>query len=136
LRSLLEEIMQFRVATFIYVTVSSSLEAITSAPAIFSYIYHEASDFAMINMAEDKRGSCEIRVEDIGIGFGEKYPDKIFLPFQRLHGRNGKYEEVGFPVSAIAVLQPMQNMRSLGSLYPLGHFISPSKNGVSAVFRA
>ncbi len=39
--------------------------------------------------------SCEIRVEDDGIGFEEKYLDKIFLPFQRLHGRSSGYEGVG-----------------------------------------
>jgi signal transduction histidine kinase len=39
--------------------------------------------------------SCEIRVEDDGIGFEEKYLDKIFLPFQRLHGRSSDYEGVG-----------------------------------------
>jgi PAS domain S-box-containing protein len=30
---------------------------------------------------------CELRVEDNGIGFEEKYTDRIFNVFQRLHGR-------------------------------------------------
>ncbi len=36
----------------------------------------------------------ELRVEDNGIGFDEKYHDRIFNLFQRLHGR-GKYEGTG-----------------------------------------
>jgi PAS domain S-box-containing protein len=35
-----------------------------------------------------------IFVEDNGIGFNEKYLDKVFSPFQRLHGRS-EYEGVG-----------------------------------------
>jgi signal transduction histidine kinase len=31
---------------------------------------------------------CMILVEDNGIGFNEKYLERIFLPFQRLHGRS------------------------------------------------
>ena len=43
----------------------------------------------------DEQGVHEIRVEDNGIGFEEKYVDQIFLPFQRLHGRSSVYEGVG-----------------------------------------
>jgi len=37
---------------------------------------------------------CELTVADRGIGFDEKYLDRIFTPFQRLHGR-GEYEGTG-----------------------------------------
>lgn len=39
-------------------------------------------------------GRCEVRVEDNGIGFDEKYLDRIFNLFQRLHGQ-GKYAGTG-----------------------------------------
>jgi len=41
-----------------------------------------------------KDGECLIFVEDNGIGFEEHYLDRIFKPFQRLHGRN-EYKGTG-----------------------------------------
>jgi PAS domain S-box-containing protein len=45
--------------------------------------------------SKEMEDAHEIYVEDNGIGFDEKYLDKIFEPFQRLHGRSSEYEGVG-----------------------------------------
>jgi signal transduction histidine kinase len=43
-------------------------------------------------------GRCVIAVEDNGIGFDDKYSERIFGTFQRLHGR-GAYEGTGIGLS-------------------------------------
>jgi signal transduction histidine kinase len=40
-------------------------------------------------------GSCSIVVEDNGIGFEEEFAERIFAPFQRLHGRSSPFEGTG-----------------------------------------
>ncbi len=42
----------------------------------------------------DGNGNWQIKIEDNGIGFEEKYADRIFEPFKRLHGRDA-YEGTG-----------------------------------------
>lgn len=42
----------------------------------------------------DQEGMVEIRIQDNGIGFNEKYLDRIFQPFQRLN-TNGEFPGIG-----------------------------------------
>lgn len=48
-----------------------------------------------IHCSEQDAGACRIFVEDKGIGFDEKYLERIFTPFQRLHGPKSPYKGAG-----------------------------------------
>ena len=66
---------------------------------------------------------CEITVQDNGIGFDEKYIDKMFAVFQRLHGR-GEYEGTGV---GLAVCRRIVDRHH-------GSITAKSKPGQGAVF--
>jgi signal transduction histidine kinase len=68
-------------------------------------------------------GQFEIQVEDNGIGFDEKYLDKIFRPFERLHGRSA-YEGSGI---GLALCQKIVQKHG-GDLY------AKSQVGKGAIF--
>jgi signal transduction histidine kinase len=66
---------------------------------------------------------CEIRVVDNGIGFNEKYLDRIFAPFQRLHGRT-EYEGAGM---GLAICQKIAERHG-------GKITAHSKPGAGSTF--
>jgi two-component system, LuxR family, sensor kinase FixL len=69
------------------------------------------------------RRLCQIRVEDNGIGFDEKYLDRIFTVFQRLHGR-GEYEGSGV---GLAICRKIVLRHG-------GHITAHSQPGLGAIF--
>jgi signal transduction histidine kinase len=58
--------------------------------------YHRPEERPIIKIYPTpcNKGLCCIAVEDNGIGFDEKHAERIFRPFQRLHGRSS-YEGTG-----------------------------------------
>jgi len=55
------------------------------------FVANKSTDGSEVTLGEE---FCELTVQDNGIGFDEKYLDKIFAVFTRLHGRQ-EYEGTG-----------------------------------------
>jgi light-regulated signal transduction histidine kinase (bacteriophytochrome) len=57
--------------------------------------FHKEEEAPIVKVyTKSLNGTCQILVQDNGIGFDEKYLDRIFAIFQRLHGRL-EYEGTG-----------------------------------------
>jgi signal transduction histidine kinase len=59
--------------------------------------FHKTGEKPAVKISSSSIDDCKLQivVEDKGIGFDEKYLDKIFAPFQRLHGKSSQFKGSG-----------------------------------------
>lgn len=76
-----------------------------------------------LEKGSDEKELCEIRIEDNGIGFDEKYLRRIFQVFQQLHSRD-KYEGLGLGLAICRKIVERHN----------GQITAESRSGEGATF--
>lgn len=69
---------------------ASQLNQLFTNLILNSFKYKREDTIPTVNISARKKDDdyWEIAIEDNGIGFDEKYADRIFQPFQRLHGKS------------------------------------------------
>jgi len=67
-----------------------------NVPPVINISYQRTKEFSQVHNAEVEWEI--ITISDNGIGFSEEYLEKIFVPFQRLHGRS-QYKGTGIGLS-------------------------------------
>jgi light-regulated signal transduction histidine kinase (bacteriophytochrome) len=83
-----------------------------------------APEILVERLADCGPGQVAFAVRDNGIGFDPKYADRIFQPFQRLHGR-GEYEGTGM---GLAICRKIVERHE-------GTIVADARPGAGAVFR-
>jgi PAS domain S-box-containing protein len=107
-------------------TIHISSEILTSAQLSKNIINDKTDNrFSILNnpVYWDNERFCKISIKDNGIGFDEHYLDKIFLIFQRLHGRT-TYDGTGI---GLAVCKKVTDIHH-------GILTAESKPGEGATF--
>ncbi|NJM87492.1 MAG: PAS domain-containing protein [Hydrococcus sp. RU_2_2] len=72
--------------------------------------FHQPNKPPIVKIVGEIKGNnrCQISVTDNGIGFEQKYSDRIFQAFQRLHGRQ-QYEGTGIGLAICAKIVSRHN---------------------------
>lgn len=65
--------------------------------------YHKEGEAPHVRVTAEAPSSFRVRlhVADNGIGFEQEQAERIFLPFQRLHGRDSKYDGTGIGLAIV-----------------------------------